>query len=452
MRLNLQPKLLLLLFLVILIALSSSILLRNLIIRDFRAFVEGGMLDRLYQTQALLEGRYEKSGRWQKEELNDDLLQAWLSGIELRLYNSDGVLLLDTKGAIEALPPAMQGRILASKKAKWGSDDSDFQSYPLFFRDEEIGHIDVRLIQPLQEQFLINASNRFLLLLLLGLGLTATLLGLLAARRITRPLKELTEAAEGVASGETGRRVKTIPGDEIGRLALTFNRMAEKIEGQEQLRRELASNAAHELRTPLMIIKGELEGMIDGLLPMTPEGLQSLHDEAGRLTSILDGMDELTRAQTAALSLQMKSLPLMPFLKQISDRFARQAAEQKVQIHLRGDEWVIADIDPDHFSRVPINLISNALRAMPDGGRLDIDLTMDDDAAPIISFCDNGCGIQAERLPYLFERFYKGENGGLGLGLAIVKELVEGHGGEISVSSAPGKGSCFRIRLRRVNG
>ncbi|MCE1226146.1 MAG: HAMP domain-containing histidine kinase [Geobacteraceae bacterium] len=452
MRFSLQRKLLVLLGLVTLIALSSSILLRNFVIRDFKAFGEGRMLDRLYQVQAVLEGRYEQAGGWKPEQVADDLVWAWLSGIELRLYDTNNHLVLDTRQALASLPPIMQQRIAASTSRRPLTPESaEFQTYPLFRKGEEIGHIDLQLPKPVHETFFIRSSNQFLIYSLLGLGLTAVILSVLASRRISRPLQELTTVAEGLAGGVPGHRVQVQSDDEIGRLASTFNRMADRLEAQEQLRKQLVSNAAHELRTPLMVIRGELEGMMDGLLPVTPEALQSLHDEASRLTTILDGVDELTRAQTAALQLHCQHVTLLPLMQGIVSRFERTAQEQQIRILIRGDQDLIAWIDPDRFTQIITNLISNALKAMPNGGRLEIHLSATPQARHI-EVVDTGTGIPEELLPHVFERFAKGKTGGLGLGLAIVNELVTAHGGSISVSSEPDKGTCFRIELPENDG
>ena len=450
MQFNLQRKLLVLLGLVILIALSSSVLLRNFVIRDFKAFGEGRILDRLYQVQAVLEGRYEQAGGWQREQIADDLVWAWLSGIELRLYDTNNRLVLNTRQALASLPPIMQQRIAASTgRRPLPPESAEFQTYPLFHKGEEIGHLDLQLPQPVHEAFFIHSSNQFLLYALLGLGLTAIILSILAARRISRPLQDLTTAAEALADGDSSRRVHTGTSDEIARLAVTFNRMADHLEAQEQLRKQLVSNAAHELRTPLMVIRGELEGMMDGLLPTTPEALQSLHDEATRLATILDGVDELTKAQTAALQLHRQEIALQPLLQGIASRFDRTAQEQQVTITLSGDQNLTAWIDPDRFTQIITNLIGNALKAMPHGGKLKIHLLASPQACSI-EVSDTGTGIPEELLPHVFERFAKGKTGGLGLGLAIVKELVAAHNGSISVTSTEGQGSCFRIELPAI--
>jgi len=448
MRFSLQRKLLFLLTLVILIALSSSLLLRNFVIRDFKAFGEGRMLDRLYQVQAVLEGRYEQAGDWQPQIVANDLVWAWLSGIELRLYDTNNRLVIDTRQALAGLPPLMQQRIAATtSRHPISPAPSEFLSYPLFLHGEEIGHLDLQLPQPVHETFFIRSSNQFLAYSVIGLGLIAVILSFFTARRISRPLQELTAAAEGLAEGNPGLRVQVATSDEVGRLATSFNRMAESLEAQDRLRKQLVSNAAHELRTPLMVIRGELEGMIDGLLPTTPEALQSLHDEAARLATILDGVDELTRAQAACLNLNRQETRLVPFFRQAVSRFAAQAVEKRVRITVNGDSEITAWIDPDLFTRIIINLASNALRAMPDGGQLDILITGTNTHPVQIAIMDTGTGIDSSQLPHIFERFYKGKNGGLGLGLAIVKELVEAHGGTISVSSESGKGTCFLLEL-----
>lgn len=447
MQFNLQKKLMLLLLAVIVIALSSAVLVRNLVIRDFRAFGEGRMLDRLYQIQAVLEGRYQQQMKWQARQLADDLVWARLMGFEARLFDAGGRPVLDTGQALAMMPPDMRQRVAASlAQQEQSAETGEFHTYPLFLGGEEIGHLDVRFPRPPREQFFISSSNQFLTYSVLGLGLIAVLLSIITARRLARPLQELTVAAEEIAAGDATRRVRIGSRDEIGRLAVSFNRMADTLEQQERLRRQLVSNAAHELRTPLMIIRGELEGMVDGLLPTSREALQSLHDETTRLTGILNGVDELTRAQAAFLTLNRSTVQLVPFFRELLSRFDRQAEQQGVDIAVQGDERLSAEIDPELFTRIIINLASNALRAMPDGGRLSVQVSPGSPGVQI-EIRDTGSGIAEADLPHIFERFYKGKNGGLGLGLAIVKELVTAHGGDISVTSDPGTGTCFLLKL-----
>lgn len=446
MSFSLQRKLLLPLLLVTLIALSSGVLLRSFIIRDFRAFAEGRSIDRLYQVLAVLEGRFAEDNGWQQGRLATDLIWANQMGFELKLYDHDGRLLITTDQALSGLSPLMRKRISASTTGRPTPAAEEYQHYPLFLQGREIGHLEVRIPRPIKEELFIRSSNLFLLYSTAGMGLAAVLLSMLLARRLSRPLQRLTTAAEGIANGDLGQRVPVTTTDEIGRLAAAFNKMADSLEGHERLRRQLVSNAAHELRTPLMVIRGELEGMLDGVLPSSTESLQSLHQETGRLTAILDGVDELSRAEASFLSLQREEVQLKLLFEGIATRFGRLAEDKQAQIVVACPAGLTAWADPDRLSQILINLLTNAIKAVPNQGRVELRAT-ETEQTTIIELSDNGHGIPPELLPHIFERFYKGAQGGLGLGLAIVRELVAAHNGTIEVASQPQQGTTFILRL-----
>lgn len=447
MPFSLQRKILLLLLLVILIALSSGVLLRGFIIRDFRAFAEGRMLDRTYQVLAVMEGRFEEGHGWHRGAVANDLIWAYQMGFDLRLYDAAGKLVLDTDQALAALPPLMRKRINASAAAgRPDREPGDFQPYPLFMQGHEIGVLEVRTPRPVKENLFIRSSNRFLLYSTLGMGLVAIALSALLARRLSRPLQRLTEAAEGIAAGDLAQRVTIATSDEIGRLAVAFNQMADSLERHERLRRQLVSNAAHELRTPLMIMRGELEGMMDGVLPTTPEALTSLHQETTRLTAILNGVDELAKAEASFLDLQRETVHLEMLFEGLATRFGRLAEEKQARITVACPDGLTAWADPDRLCQILINLLTNALRAIPAQGRVELRAAANA-SGTVIEVSDNGHGIPDELFPHLFERFYKGKQGGLGLGLAIVKELVAAHNGTITVASEPDRGTTFTVHL-----
>lgn len=446
MSFSLQRKILLPLLLVTLIALSSGVLLRSFIIRDFKAFAEGRSIDRLYQVLAVLEGRFAEDNGWQQKRLATDLIWANQMGFEIRLYDHQGLLIITTEQALSDLPPLMRKRISASTEGLPEAGPEDYHPYPLFLQGQEIGLLEVRIPRPIKEELFIRSSNLFLLYSTAGMGLLAVLLSVLLARRLSRPLQRLTTAAEGIASGDLGQRVPLNTNDEIGRLATAFNTMADSLEGHERLRKQLVSNAAHELRTPLMVIRGELEGMLDGVLPSSPEALQSLHQETGRLTAILDGVDELSRAEASFLSLQREEVQLKLLCEGIATRFGRLAEDKQARIVVACPDGLTVWADPDRLSQILINLLTNALKALPDQGRVELRATETGQTA-VIELSDNGHGISPELLPHIFERFYKGAQGGLGLGLAIVRELVAAHNGTIEVASEPGRGTTFILRL-----
>jgi two-component system sensor histidine kinase BaeS len=443
---NLRAKFLFLFLSVVLVALSAAILLRGFIISDFKNYMDGESQDRIQRVIAQLEGGYDTNGAWKREALTADLTWALQMGVEARIFDSAGVALLDTPAVIELLTPLMRKRVLEVNGYDPESTTGEFAPYPLFLKGVEIGRLEARLLNPLKEEYFIKSSNRFLSISLALLGILALVISVVASRRLAKPILELSNASGDIADGNLTRRV-AIPGqDEIGKLALNFNRMAESLEGQEKLRRRLVSGAAHELRTPLAIISGELEGMIDGVLPASREGLQSMHDEATRLTSILNGLDELTRAESSVLNLRREQIELKAFLSAIVGRFERLFSEKHAVILLDCPDNLTLSSDPDRLSQIIINLVTNAIKAIVIGGRVSIIATREKDIVRI-EVADNGGGISEEDIPHLFERFYKGAGDGLGLGLAIVKELTAAHGGSVKVKSIINKGATFSLNF-----
>jgi two-component system sensor histidine kinase BaeS len=444
MRCSLRCKFLLLLILISAIALSSAFVLRGFIMRDFAKYLDGESQDRIQGVVSLLEGGYEQNAGWQRDRLATDLAWALQMGIEVSLFDVSGQLLLDSEQAVLALTPLMRTRVLDSTGYDSQAVKGASTPYPLYLRGVEIGHLEARTLDQVKEDYFVRSSNRVLLVSVTILGLVSILAGIIASRRLTRPILELVDASEDIAAGNMSRRVNSSGHDEIGRLSKSFNSMAHNLEAQEKLRRNLMSNAAHELRTPLAIISGELEGMLDGVLPTDRSALQSLHDESRRLTSILDGVDELSRAESSTLNLHRETFVLKPYLSSIAGRFERMFADKHAVLLMDCPDNLRINADPDRLSQILINLISNSFKAVSPGGRVAIIASSDCDWV-CIEITDNGCGIPAEDLPYVFERFYKGKSGGLGLGLAIVQELVTAHGGTVSVRSLAGSVTSFRV-------
>lgn len=446
MHCSLRCKFLLLFILISAIALSSAFVLRGFIMRDFARYLDGESQDRIQRVVALLEGGYEQHGGWQRDRLATDLAWALQLGVETRLFDSSGRQVIDSEQALSALTPLMRSRVLDATGYDPRTAKGVSVPYPLYLRGEEIGHLEARTLEQVKEEYFVRSSNRVLLISVTILGLISVLAGIIASRRLARPILELVDASGDIAGGNLGRRVNNKGYDEIGRLSQSFNSMACNLEAQEKLRRTLLSNAAHELRTPLAIISGELEGMLDGVLPIDRSALQSLHDEARRLTAILDGVDELSRAEASALNLNKITFALKPYLSTIVGRFERIFADKYAVLQLDCPESLRVTADPDRLSQIVINLVSNSVKAIASGGRVAV-IASSDHGRVSLEITDNGCGIPAEDLPHVFERFYKGKNGGLGLGLAIVQELATAHGGSVSVRSVAGTGTSFYVTL-----
>jgi two-component system sensor histidine kinase BaeS len=446
MHKSLWIKFLVLLFAVSAVGLSAAFVLREMMIRDFREFLEGQQEDRVYWVTSDLETSYETEGAWQEDALRRDAVWALMLGFEFRLLAADGAVVMSTGRALDSLSPRIKQRVRDMSALEAGGQTGDFLPYPLFLKGKELGTLEVRFLQPQRESVFIERSNMFLLAALAGLGGLATVLSIFFSGKLTRPLKKLASVAAAISEGDLTKRVDAPGRDELGRLATAFNGMAQTLQFQEALRKKLISNTAHELRTPLTAIQGELEGMVDGLIPVDREQLLSLHEEANRLGKMVEGMEELTKAQASALTLKKREFEVKPFLTNIVERMSRQHSGAGGVVSLESEEGLKVNADPDRLSEIVINLVSNALRAVEGGGTVTVAASRTD-VDFILEVMDTGIGIKEEEQPLIFERFYKTSTGGLGLGLAIVRELVDAHGGSIGVQSAYGAGTLFTVRL-----
>jgi two-component system sensor histidine kinase BaeS len=447
---SLWIKFLILLFSISVISLSATLIFRELIITDFREYLAGKTEDRIYRVMAEMEGSYEKYSGWNTGALRDNAVWALLFGYEVKVFDNGDNELMNTNNALRTLSPLMKKRILAITGFPLEEKQSGkevFQEYPLFLGGKDIGDLEIRAIKAEgqgKETIFMMRSSRFLIASIFIMGALSVILSFFFSRKLTEPIKKLTIAAGSISEGNIKSRVPVRGHDEMSDLARAFNTMADNIEVHESLRRKLTANIAHELRTPLSAMQGELEGMIDGLIPVDTERLLSLHEETNRLKTIIEGIEALSKAERSVLELRKQSIRLNPFLTNIKGRFEKLFSDKGVALELESDDSVTLDADPDKVSQIVINLLSNALRATASGGRVRMKAGMNDSEG-FIEIMDTGSGIKKEDLPFVFERFYKSSDGGLGLGLTIAKELADAHGGRIEVRSEYGKGATFTL-------
>lgn len=450
---SLWVKFLILLLSVSIISLSAALILRELIIKDFEDYLDGKSEDRIYRVIAAVEGSYEQYSGWDKNALKEIAIWALLIGYETKIFDVNNNELMNTNKAVETLYPLMKKRIMAITGGSFLEkpiDKEHFMGYPLFIGGKEIGTLKIMFFNPKEEQgkekIFMKRSNRFLVTSLFILGGLSIVLSFIFSKRLTNPIKKLTASVKGISEGKSNSRVSVSGNDEISTLSRTFNVMAGNLEIQESLRKKLTSNIAHELRTPLTSIQGELEGMIDGLITIDKERLLSLHEETGRLKKIIEGIEELSKAEASVLELKRQKIGLTFFLSNIKDRFERLFNNKGVKLDLECDDALTIYADPDKLSQIVINLLSNALRATDKGGNVRIKAGVKGGEG-FIEVADTGSGIKKEDIPFIFERFYKAYEGGLGLGLTISKELADAHGGRIEVQSEYGKGSIFTLYI-----
>ena len=281
-------------------------------------------------------------------------------------------------------------------------------------------------------------------------ALLALLTGLAVARRITRPVERIIAVTRAMTRGERTARVGQIaaPG-ELGELAAAFDQMADTLARQEQLRRDLVADVAHELRTPVAVLQAGHEALLDGVTEPTPDELASLRDEVLRLARMVSDLQGLAAADAAALHLSRRRCDLADLAADAADSLAGQfeAAGITLERNLR-PVGVLADSRWLH--QVITNLLTNALKFTPAGGRVTVEAGLDGPGA-VLTVADTGIGIPADELPHIFERFWRGrqaaQTSGSGIGLAVAAELAQAHGGELTAVSHPGLGTRMALTL-----
>jgi two-component system OmpR family sensor kinase/two-component system sensor histidine kinase BaeS len=281
---------------------------------------------------------------------------------------------------------------------------------------------------------------------LLLLGGLALLRGI---RGFARPVGDVMEAADRVAEGDYATRVPERGPREIRRLGRSFNQMTERLQTNEERRRNLLADVTHELRTPLAVMQANLEGLMDGVYPADPAHLALILDETKMMSRLLDDLQTLSTAEAGALRLHRELVEPGTLVDEAVAGFRTAAADAGVSVEGRvADGLPPISVDRLRIVEVFTNLLSNALRHTPRGGSVVVDAASDADDSVTFTVSDTGRGIPADELDHVFDRFAKAHDSrGAGLGLAIAKSLILAHRGEIAVTSPRGQGTTVRFSL-----
>jgi two-component system OmpR family sensor kinase/two-component system sensor histidine kinase BaeS len=265
-------------------------------------------------------------------------------------------------------------------------------------------------------------------------------------RRTAGPIGDVMDAAGRIAEGDLSARAPVHGPPDVRNLAGAFNRMADRLERNEEKRRDLLADVAHELRTPLSVIRGRVEGMRDGLYEADAEHLELIEQETDVLARLLGDLQLLSNAEAGALPLHRERLEPTELVEAAVAAYRAQADEADIALEARSEEGVPhLDVDRVRIGEVLSNLIANAIRHTPAGGTVTVTVAHDGEAVTF-EVADTGEGIPADELPTVFDRFAKSpESRGAGLGLAIAKSLVQAHDGTISAESTFGRGTTIRF-------
>ncbi len=325
------------------------------------------------------------------------------------------------------------------------------------------GNTIVGNTQPLEMELFSNyqaAVTEALSLATVVALIAAVLASFFISRQVVGPVQRMMAISHRIAEGEYEQRLNVSGSvqsnhlDELDQLALTFNQMADKLEKTEAMRRQLIGDVSHELRTPLTAIKGYMEGLMDGVLPATPDTFQQVHTEADRLQRLVNDLQELSRVEAGAFQLKIRPVSMDDLIDTVMGHLNRQFEEKGILLE-KGQPVGLLKVaaDKDRILQVLTNLVGNALQYTQPGGKVRIETSRNKNEL-VISIIDTGIGISPEHLPHIFNRFYRTDksraraSGGSGIGLTIAQALVKAHHGRIWAESAgEGKGSSFHFTL-----
>ena len=412
----------------------------------FERFATDVRHDEAAHTAERLVAAYERTGDL-RQATREVFPRGSSRGLPLAVVDADGNLVWGTGG--------IRSRLAI---AAWPAT-------PLEAAGEQIGQLHMpRALAPggippdgpdargdLERTFVRETVRSLLIGLAIALGV-ALLVGVAMAAGITRPLRRLTAAARDVAAGDLRARSGLAGRDELATVGAAFDDMAAGLQAQEAARRNLFADIAHELRTPVTVIEGNLQAMLDGVYDRSDETLRSTLDRAEGLHRLVEDIRDLSLADVGKLDLSVERVALGRVLEDAASGMQSQAQAKGLSLESTASP-AEALADEARLRQVLANLLDNAVRHTPSGGSIAARSGTQDDGAGWIEVRDTGEGIPAEDLPHIFDRFYRGTDAsgrktrGSGLGLAIARALIEAMKGSLHATSTPGEGSAFRIEL-----
>jgi two-component system, OmpR family, sensor histidine kinase BaeS len=348
------------------------------------------------------------------------------------------------------------GRVVGSSPHFAGQPTSRARTMPVIVRGKKVGQVTTRFNTNAADELIRQFEARVWHSRLIAAGLAALIalvVSVAVALPITRPLELMLEAVRARGAGRRFVRIEKVRGAGVIReLLAAYNQMSRALDERDRLRRNLVADIAHELRTPVAVLQASHEAMIDGVTEPTPENLESLREEVLRLARMVDDLQRLASAESAALQLRLVPCDMSAIVAEAAGNLNETFAIAGVRFEQRLTKAMVR-CDAGRMREVVSNLLTNALKFTPPGGRVLLESgPVDRTRVARVRVSDTGIGIPADELPHVTERFYRGARSpemadGSGIGLTIVDELVQAHSGELSIASEPGAGTKVTIVL-----
>ncbi|MDR1059936.1 MAG: HAMP domain-containing histidine kinase [Clostridiales bacterium] len=455
--LTLRAHLSLAIALVALVTVALAALLANAFVsRRFESYVrEQHEKKTAYIVENLGLQYRERTRDWNVDSVYSIGMYAMHDGYFIHVDDAEGASVWDAANHDMEQCAAIMGEISERMGRSGSPGEFVAASYPLYKAGARVGDVTIQYYGPFflsESDFsFLSALNAILLAVSAVAMLVSLAIGRVLARRISRPLAETAEAAKQISVGNYAHRFDAEPKTlELRNLAEAIGHMSAALEKQEGLRRQLTADIAHELRTPIAVLSSHLETMIDGIWAPTRQRLQSCHEEIARLGGIVADLERLERLEQLG-PLSRAPADLMEIARGVCANFDGAMAGRGLKLEIGGEPSIVA-VDKDRIGSVVVNLVSNAVKYTPDGGRIRVTVRDSADCGAI-AVEDTGAGIPKAELPLIFERFYRADKsrnrgtGGTGIGLAIVKSAVAAHGGTVEAQSEENRGSLFTVTL-----
>jgi len=439
---------------VVLISIFSNLYLE----REFRSYVKSNQEKKNLEIVALITHQYEMQKTFNVESLRNIGINALDNGLIVQVEDAQGNPVWDALEHNQGQCQHMMEEIHNNMMSRYPNWKGEYvtKEYPIMSDFQKVGKVYIGYYGPFyfteSDLNFINSLN----VVFVGVGIAALVLAIVLgnqiAKGISRPIRNVIGTAEGLAKGNFDNQlVEKSDIKEIDSLTGTINSLADILKHQEQLRKKLTGDVAHELRTPLATLQSHLEAMIDGVWEADTQRLKSCHDEIIRISKMVGDLEKLARYEGENLILHKTVFDLTELIKNISLNFEKEMLDKGISISIPEDA-VTASADRDKISQVVINLLSNAIKYSQMGGSIRIEI-VEQASEILLKVMDSGIGIEQEHLHSIFERFYRVDSsrsrltGGSGIGLTITKAIVEAHGGTIDVRSKVGEGTEFIVML-----
>lgn len=465
MNFSLKSKLSLTIAFVVLLTVALISFLSNYLIQDqFKSYIGTQQQKAARQIVESISVQYDpSSGTWDTDFIHTIGMYALYEGYIVKVYDKNSRSVWDAETCDMNLCTKVIDDISHRMMSEYPDVNGKFttKTFPAMQDSKEIGSVSIGYYGPYflsEDDFLfLDALNK----ILIGIGIFSLIIsvitGIFLARHLSKPILRTVEVTQDIADGKYKTRIREGAGTkEMDQLIGSINHLAESLEKQEALRRQLTADVAHELRTPLTTVQTHVEAILEGVWEPTRDRLESCYDEMTRLGNLVSDLESLSKVESDNLKLSKTEVVLRELTDKILGGFEKELKDRNLSVETDG-RCSAVQADRDRISQVIINLISNAVKYTPDGGKIRITLSDSADSA-VFSIRDNGIGIPEEELPFVFERFYRADKsrnrntGGSGIGLAIVKSIITAHGGTIDVDSRLDEGSDFMFTLpRRIN-